>query len=321
MIKYLIKRVAQMVVILFVVSMLIFVLTNFIGDPVNMMVSEKASQEVRDGVRAQLGLDKPIYIQYVRFVGNMLHGNWGMSYTYRSPVIDLIIQRAPATLEMVAVSALLALIISIPLGVYAGAFPKSRVSRVIMGGSILGISLPSFLVGMLLIYMFAITLGWLPSSGRGQTVEMLGMKLSIFAPGGIRYIILPALTLAISNIASLIRLTRAGVMENMRQDYIRFARAKGVSTRRVLFGHALKNALIPVVTVFGMEIGSLIAFTTVTETIYAWPGLGKLLIDSINFVDRPVIVSYLILTTVMFVLLNFIIDILYTLIDPRIDLR
>ena len=190
-----------------------------------------------------------------------------------------------------------------------------------MGGSILGISLPSFFIGIMLIYIFSLKLHWFPSSGRGATAPFLGMNFSLFAPGGLKYIILPAFTLSVTNIASLVRLTRAGVMENMRQDYIKFARAKGVSTRKVLFGHALKNALIPVITVFGMEIGSLIAFTTVTETIYSWPGLGKLLIDSINSVDRPVIVAYLILTTVLFVFINFVVDLLYTVIDPRIQFR
>ena len=227
----------------------------------------------------------------------------------------------PATLELVFVSAVLALGISIPLGVYAGAFPKRKSSTLVMGGSILGISLPSFFIGIMLIYIFSLKLHWFPSSGRGATAPFLGMDFSLFAPGGLKYIILPALTLSVTNIASLVRLTRAGVMENMRQDYIKFARAKGVSTRKVLFGHALKNALIPVITVFGMEIGSLIAFTTVTETIFSWPGLGKLLIDSINSVDRPVIVAYLILTTVLFVFINFVVDLLYTVIDPRIKIR
>ena len=310
-----------MIVILFVVSIIIFVLTNFIGDPVSMLVSEKATEEVRESVRAELGLNLPITTQFVRFFQNIVKGDLGTSYIYKVPVVDLILERLPATLEMVFVSIIFVLIFAIPLGVYAGAFPKKTSSSLIMSGSILGISLPSFLIGMSMIYIFSIILGIFPSSGRGETVNFLNMKLSIFAEGGLKYIILPAITLAITNIASIVRLTRAGVMENMRQDYIKFARAKGVPTKDVLFGHALKNALIPVVTVFGMEIGSLIAFTTVTETIFAWPGLGKLLIDSISYVDRPVIVAYLILTTFMFVVINFIIDMLYMVIDPRIDLR
>ena len=321
MFKYFLKRLAQMVVTLFIVSILVFVLANFIGDPVNMLVSPKAPPEVREQVREELGLNRPIMEQYVSFVTNALKGDFGKSYIYKVDVLSLIAQRVPATLELVLVSVVLALVISIPLGVYAGAFPKRKSSTLVMGGSILGISLPSFFIGIMLIYIFSLKLHWFPSSGRGATIPFLGMNFSLFAPGGLKYIILPAFTLSVTNIASLVRLTRAGVMENMRQDYIKFARAKGVSTRKVLFGHALKNALIPVITVFGMEIGSLIAFTTVTETIYSWPGLGKLLIDSINSVDRPVIVAYLILTTVLFVFINFVVDLLYTVIDPRIEFR
>ena len=321
MFKYFLKRLAQMLVTLFIVSILVFVLANFIGDPVNMLVSPKAPPEVREQVREELGLNRPILEQYVSFVTNALKGDFGKSYIYKVDVLSLIAQRVPATLELVLVSVVLALVISIPLGVYAGAFPKRKSSTLVMGGSILGISLPSFFIGIMLIYIFSLKLHWFPSSGRGATIPFLGMNFSLFAPGGLKYIILPAFTLSVTNIASLVRLTRAGVMENMRQDYIKFARAKGVSTRKVLFGHALKNALIPVITVFGMEIGSLIAFTTVTETIYSWPGLGKLLIDSINSVDRPVIVAYLILTTVLFVFINFVVDLLYTVIDPRIEFR
>ena len=312
MFKYFLKRLAQMLVTLFIVSVLVFVLANFIGDPVNMLVSPKAPPEVREQVREELGLNRPILEQYVSFVTNAVKGDFGKSYIYKVDVLSLIAQRVPATLELV---------ISIPLGVYAGAFPKRKSSTLVMGGSILGISLPSFFIGIMLIYIFSLKLHWFPSSGRGATAPFLGMNFSLFTPGGLKYIILPAFTLSVTNIASLVRLTRAGVMENMRQDYIKFARAKGVSTRKVLFGHALKNALIPVITVFGMEIGSLIAFTTVTETIFSWPGLGKLLIDSINSVDRPVIVAYLILTTVLFVFINFVVDLLYTVIDPRIQFR
>nr|WP_317325312.1 ABC transporter permease [uncultured Flavonifractor sp.] len=321
MVKYILKRLVQMVVTLLIASVLVFILANCIGDPVNMIVSPKAPPEVREEVREALGLNRPIWEQYISFVSDAVRGDFGKSYVYKEDVLGLILQRAPATLELVFVSVILALVISIPLGVYAGAFPKRKSSSLIMGGSILGISLPTFFIGIVLIFVFSLALGWLPSSGRGPTSTFLGMKFSLFVQGGLKYIILPAVTLSITNIASLVRLTRAGVMENMRQDYIKFARAKGVSTKNVLFGHALKNALIPVITVFGMEIGSLIAFTTVTETIFSWPGLGKLLIDSINQVDRPVIVAYLCLTTVLFVFINFVVDLLYTVIDPRIELR
>ena len=237
------------------------------------------------------------------------------------PAMDLIFERMPATLELVAVAACLVLCIAIPLGVYAGAYPKRASSKLIMSGSILGISLPSFWVGMMMIYIFAVVLRLLPASGRGNTVMVGNVALSIFAPGGIRYVILPAITLALTNVATMLRLTRSGILENMRQDYIKFARAKGVPAKSILFGHALKNALIPVVTIFGMDLGNMIAFTTITETIFAWPGMGKLLIDAINKSDRPIIVAYLMAAACMFVVLNFIVDILYTLIDPRIELR
>ena len=321
MLKYIVKRFVQMIVVLFVVSILVFMLTNFIGDPVDMLVPENATVEQVESARARLGLNKPLPVQYGIFLKDVLHGNFGKSYTYGKPAMGLIMERMPATLELVAIAALLVLFIAIPLGVYAGAYPKRRSSKIIMSGSILGISLPSFWVGMMMIYIFAVMLRALPASGRGNTVNVLGVNLSIFAPGGLRFIILPAVTLALTNVATTLRLTRSGIMENMRQDYIKFARAKGVSSRSLLFGHALKNALIPVITIFGMDLGNMIAFTTITETIFAWPGMGKLLIDAINKSDRPIIVAYLMTAACMFVVLNFVVDLLYTLVDPRIELR
>lgn len=321
MLKYIVKRFVQMIVVLFVVSILVFMLTNFIGDPVDMLVPENATVEQVESARARLGLNKPLPVQYGIFLRDVLHGNFGKSYTYGKPAMGLIMERMPATLELVAIAALLVLFIAIPLGVYAGAYPKRRSSKIIMSGSILGISLPSFWVGMMMIYIFAVMLRALPASGRGNTVNVLGVNLSIFAPGGLRFIILPAVTLALTNVATTLRLTRSGIMENMRQDYIKFARAKGVSSRSLLFGHALKNALIPVITIFGMDLGNMIAFTTITETIFAWLGMGKLLIDAINKSDRPIIVAYLMTAACMFVVLNFVVDLLYTLVDPRIELR
>ena len=321
MLKYIVKRFVQMIVVLFVVSILVFMLTNFIGDPVDMLVPENATVEQVESARARLGLNKPLPVQYGIFLRDVLHGNFGKSYTYGKPAMGLIMERMPATLELVAIAALLVLFIAIPLGVYAGAYPKRRSSKIIMSGSILGISLPSFWVDMMMIYIFAVMLRALPASGRGNTVNVLGVNLSIFAPGGLRFIILPAVTLALTNVATTLRLTRSGIMENMRQDYIKFARAKGVSSRSLLFGHALKNALIPVITIFGMDLGNMIAFTTITETIFAWPGMGKLLIDAINKSDRPIIVAYLMTAACMFVVLNFVVDLLYTLVDPRIELR
>lgn len=321
MVKYIVKRFIQMIAVLFIVSILVFLLTNFIGDPVDMLVPENATLEQIESARQRLGLDKPLPVQYAIFLKDVLHGDFGKSYTYGLPAMQLIVERIPATMEIVAVAALLTLLLAIPLGVYAGAFPKRISSKIIMSGSILGISLPSFWVGMMMIYVFAVIFHMLPASGRGDTVPVLGVQLSLFAPGGWRYIVLPAVTLALTNIATTLRLTRSGILENMKQDYIKFARAKGVPGKTVLFGHALKNALIPVITIFGMNLGSMIAFTTITETIFAWPGMGKLLIDAINKADRPIIVAYLMTAACMFVVINFIVDLLYTFIDPRIELR
>lgn len=286
-----------------------------------MLVREDATESEIMTARAALGLDKPLYTQYAIFLKDVVRGQFGKSYVYSRPAMELIIERLPATLEIVFVASILAIIVAIPLGVYSGAFPKRISSKVIMTASIAGISLPSFWLGMMFIYLFSVILGWLPASGRGQVSIFLGMRISLFTQNGWKFILLPSLTLALSNIATILRLTRSGIQENMKQDYIKFARAKGVSGKKVLFGHALKNALIPVITVFGMNIGGMIAFTTITETIFAWPGMGKLLIDSIYKSDRPVIVAYLMMTAVMFVAINFTVDVIYTIIDPRIELR
>lgn len=320
MLKYFLRRFGQMLIVMLVVSILVFFLTSFLGDPVLMLVREDASEAEIQAARVRLGLDRPIYVQYGIFLQDLLQGNFGVSYTYGKPAMSLILERFPATMEVVIVASLLIIFIAIPLGVYAGAFPNRRSSKLIMGGSILGISLPNFWIGMMLIYIFAVELHVMPASGRGQVGTFLGMTSSLFTKDGWKHLILPSVTLAISNIASTLRLTRSGIIETMREDFVKFLRAKGAGNRRIMFGHALKNALIPVVTVLGLNIGGLIAFTTVTETIYAWPGMGKLLIDSIGKADRPIIVAYLMVTAGMFVVINFIVDILYSLIDPRISL-
>ncbi len=321
MFQYLVKRLSQLIIVLIVVSMLVFVSTSVLGNPVYLMVRENATEEEIQAAVEYLGLDKPLPVQYGIFVKNALHGDFGKSYMYHLPALGLIAERFPATLEIVVVAILLSALIGIPLGVYSGAFPKKRTSRTIMTLSIAGISLPSFWIGMVMIYFFALYLGLLPVSGRGEVGTLFGIRTSLATWDGIKHIILPSVTLAMGNIATIIRLTRAGMQENMRQDYVKFARAKGVPARKVLFGHALKNTLIPVVTIFGLQLGSLIAFTTITETIFAWPGMGKLLIDSINSADRPIISAYILFVAVMFVFINFIVDLVYTVIDPRIDLQ
>ena len=321
MLKYLLKRIFQMFVVLFVVSVIVFCVMSFTGDPVLMIVPPTATDAQIAEARIALGLDRPLWEQYSVFLGNLLRGDLGVSYMFKRPALALIVERMPATLELVFLSILISLAVALPCGVFAGARPNSPLSRAIMGGSLLGISLPSFWVGILFIFYFAVEKGLLPSSGRGVTGLLFGVPFAFLTWDGFRHIILPAVTLALGTLAMLIRLIRAQIMEVMRQDFIRFARAKGVSWSSLLFSHALKNALVPVVTVFGLQVGSLIAFATVTETIFAWPGMGKLLVDSINTSDRPVIVAYLMIVAAMFVLINFIVDIVYTLIDPRVDLR
>lgn len=321
MIKYIFKRFYHMILVLFIVSIIVFFVMSFTGDPVLMLVPLDATQAQIDAARIELGLDQPLLVQYGIFLKNLLRGDLGNSYAFKQSAIKLIIERMPATFELVVFSIIISIFLAIPLGVYAGAYPKKRSSKAIMLASLLGISLPNFWVGMMLIFIFAVQLQVMPSFGRGDIIEIVGLRLSILTKDGLKHLILPAVMLSIQSMAVLLRLTRAGMMEVMKQDFIKFARAKGALTRTILFKHALKNVLIPVITVFGIQIGKIIAFATVTETIFAWPGMGKLLIDSINRSDRPVIVAYLLVVSFIFVCLNFFVDLMYTFIDPRIDLR
>ena len=314
-------RLGQMGVVLLAVSLIVFVIMNLTGDPVLLLVPPEATDAEIAQARAQLGLDLPLWKQYGIFLQNLMQGDMGVSYMFRRPAVELILERMPATLEMTVFALVLAGGLAIPMGLYAGAYPDRIFSKLIMSASLLGISLPSFWLGIMLILIFAVQLQIMPSSGRGEVVTLFGVRTSIFTADGLHHLIMPAVTLAVAQMAMLIRLTRAGIMEVMRQDYIKFAKAKGMSANRVLFGHALKNALIPVITVFGLQFGQLIAFATITETIFAWPGMGKLLIDSIYRVDRPVIVAYLMMVAVLFVIINFLVDIIYTMIDPRIEVK
>lgn len=321
MLRYSIMRLGQMAVVLLAVSLIVFGIMNLTGDPILLLVPPEATDAEIAVARSQLGLDLPLWQQYGIFLQNLLHGDMGVSYMFRRPAVELIVERMPATLEMTVFAMVLAGGLAIPMGLYAGAYPDRIFSKLIMSASLLGISLPSFWLGIMLILIFAVQLNIMPSSGRGEVVTLFGVRTSIFTADGLQHLIMPAVTLAVAQMAMLIRLTRAGIMEVMRQDYIKFAKAKGMSANRVLFGHALKNALIPVITVFGLQFGQMIAFATITETIFAWPGMGKLLIDSIYRVDRPVIVAYLMMVAVLFVIINFLVDIIYTLIDPRIEVK
>jgi peptide/nickel transport system permease protein len=321
MFGYLIKRIIQMVIVLWAVSVLVFVMMSFTGDPTYMMVPLDASDEQIAQARRILGLDDTHLVQYWRFISNVMQGDFGRSFVFRQPAMTLILERLPATLEIVFLAMIIALVVAIPLGVYAGANPKKALSKTVMAGSLVGISLPGFWLGMVLIFVVAVKLQWLPSSGRGPTQEIMGMRISFLTWEGFRHLILPAITLSIGTLAILMRIIRAEMVEVMKQDYIRFARAKGATGRGILFKHGLKNALIPLITVFGLMLGDLIAFATLTETIFAWPGIGKLLVDSIYRGDRPVIVVYLMFVALMFVVVNFIVDVLYAFIDPRIKIK
>ncbi|WP_315707937.1 ABC transporter permease [Brenneria uluponensis] len=320
MTAFLLNRLAQTLITLVVMSVLVFGGIYLVGNPIDLLLGSNATPTERDAVIHAFGLDKSLWQQYALFVVNALHGNLGNSYIFNQPALHLILQRMPATLELALVAFLMALVVGIPLGVFAGMRPDSLAAKSVMTFSILGFSLPTFWIGMMMVMLFSVKLGILPSSGRGTTVEVFGIPTSLLTIDGWRHLILPALNLALFKISLIIRLTRAGVLECLQQDYVRFARAKGLSETRILFVHVLKNTLIPLITVIGLELGSLIAFAVVTETIYAWPGMGKLIIDSIAVLDRPVILAYLMMTVVMFSLINLLVDVLYAVVDPRIRL-
>ncbi len=320
MTAFIIRRLGQAVIVLLVMSLIVFVGVYLIGNPVEVLIAPDADQLERERAIVALGLDKPLWEQYLVFLHGALTGNLGNSFVFNIPALQLIMQRMPATLELAFAAAALAVGTGIPLGMYAGYRPEAPLSRAIMAGSILGFSLPTFWVGLVLIMVFAVDLGWLPSTGRGATATVLGIRTSLATRDGLAHIVLPALNLALFQLSLVIRLTRAGMRENLPMDYVKFARAKGLTVRRVLFVHVFKNILIPLVTVIGLELGSVIAFAVVTESIFAWPGMGKLIIDSINRLDRPVVVAYLLVVVAMFVVINLVVDILYSVLDPRVRL-
>jgi peptide/nickel transport system permease protein len=320
MLVYVIRRTGQSILVLLVMAVLVFIGVYAIGNPIDIMISPDATQAEYDAAMGRLGLDKPLYEQFWIFLSNALHGDLGNSFVFNRPATEVILQRLPATLELAAFALIVSLTFGITLGVIAGMAPNRFHGKAIMAGSILGFSLPNFWQGLMLIMIFAVMLGWLPAGGRGETVEVLGIGLSFLTLSGLAHMILPATNLALYKMSLVIRLSRAGTREVALQDYVKFARAKGLSYRRILMVHILKNIMIPVVTVVGLELGNMIAFAVVTETVFAWPGIGKLLIDSIGLLDRPVIVAYLMLTVLMFVIINFTVDILYSLLDPRVRL-
>jgi len=318
---FIIRRLLQSVIVVAVMSLIVFVGVNIVGDPVDMLINPEADQAEIARVIHDLGLDLPIHEQYLYFIKNAFKGDLGKSFIFGEPALKLIVQRIPATFELAFSALLMAVFIGVPLGVIAGMRPKAISSRAIMTGSILGFSLPTFWVGLMMIMIFAVILGWLPSTGRGDTVSVLGIEVSFLTVDGLRHMLMPAFNLALLKISLVIRLARAGTREAMHQDYVKFARAKGLSETRVIMVHVLKNIMIPVVTVLGLEFGSLIAFSVVTESVFAWPGMGKLLIDALHNLDRPIIVAYLMIIVLVFVIINLLVDILYSVLDPRVRLK
>lgn len=318
MASFLLQRILQGIVIMFVMSVIVFAGVYAIGNPMDVLIPPEATQDVRERTIARFGLDRPLWEQYFLYMRNLFEGDLGQSYIFNEPVLQLIASRLPATLELVLTAVLGATLIGVPLGIYAGYRPESPFSRIVMAVSILGFSVPTFWVGLILILTFAVSLGWLPSGGRGDTVEIFGIGWSVFTLDGWSHLLLPAINLALFKLAIMIRLARAGTREVMLGDTVKFARAAGLSEWVILKSHVLKLISIPIVTVFGLELASTLAFAVVTETIFSWPGVGKLIIDSIRNLDRPVMVAYLILTAGLFVTINLLVDIAYAVLDPRL---
>jgi peptide/nickel transport system permease protein len=321
MIAFIVQRILQGLFVLLVVALVSFVLFQYVGDPVLFILGQDATQDQVDLLRKELGLDSPVVVQFVHFLGNAVQGEFGLSLRQGIAVSTLIAERLPATLELALVAAVIALVIGIPMGVYAAIRRGSPLAQVFMAISLLGVSLPTFLIGIFLILIFSVGLGVLPSFGRGEVVSVGGFTTGLLSWGGIRHLILPALTLAIFQLTLIMRLVRTEMLEVLRTDYIRFARARGLSARAIYFGHALKNTLVPVITITGLQLGGLIAFAIITETVFQWPGMGLLFIQAVNFADIPVMAAYLCLISLIFVFINLLVDLLYFAIDPRLRVR
>jgi peptide/nickel transport system permease protein len=320
MLVYLIRRLVQSILVLLVMAVLVFIGIFAVGNPVDVLINPEADLQEQQATIERLGLDLPLHEQLFVFMGNAVKGDFGRSFLHGEPAMKIILTRLPATMELAVVALAISLVFGVLFGLWAGLKPYAFSGKTIMAGSILGFSLPNFWQGLMLILIFAVFLGWLPAGGRGETTEFLGMRVSFLTADGWSHILLPALNLAIFKMCLVIRLARAGTREAALQDYVKFARAKGLSPRRIVLVHILKNIMIPVVTVVGLELGSMIAFAVVTETVFAWPGIGKLLIDSIVNLDRPVVVAYLVLTVFMFVIINLTVDLIYSVLDPRVRL-
>ena len=318
MLSFLFRRLVQSAFVLLVVALLSFIMFRYLGDPVAQLVNEDATYADRLALRNQMGLDEPIWVQFAHFVGRVLQGNFGLSYQMGQPVSRLLADRLPASIELSLVAFGISLVLGIPMGIYASLKPNSFGARAMMILSLVGISLPSFFIGLMLILYFGVELGWLPTFGRGQVVNVLGWPTGLLTVSGLQSIILPAITLGLFQLTFIMRLVRAEMLEILKTDYIKFAKARGLSARKVYFGHALKNTMIPVMTIAGLQLGSIIAFGIITESVFQWPGIGLLFLQAVSTVDIPVISAYLLLVAVIFVTVNLIVDILYFLIDPRL---
>jgi peptide/nickel transport system permease protein len=321
MLAFIVQRLLQAILVMLVVAFISFSLFQFVGDPINNMVGQETTIAQREALRERLGLNDPVPVQFVKWVANAAQGEFGISYRMGKPVAELIAERLPATLELVFLSAVLALLIGVPMGVYTGLNRDSWLSRVFLTVSLIGISLPTFLIGILLILIFGVWLGWLPTFGRGGTVDLGSWETSFLTLQGWSHLIMPAFTLALFQLTLIMRLVRAEMLEVLRTDYIKFARARGLRSRTINFSHALKNTLVPVITIMGLQIGALLAFSIITETVFQWPGMGLLIIQAIQFVDIPIMSSYLVLIALFFVLINLAVDLLYYAVDPRLRIE
>jgi peptide/nickel transport system permease protein len=320
MLAFILRRLGQAVIVLLTVALIAFSLFRFVGDPTNQLVSQDTTVEERMQIRKDLGLDDPFYRQFARFVGNAARFEFGRSYQVRQPVSRLIAERFPATIELAIVSAVFAIAVGVPMGVYTGLYPQSWLSRLFQAVSLVGVSLPTFLIGILLIFVFSVQLGWLPSFGRQGVVTVGGWPTSFLTLDGWRSLVLPSITLGLFQMTLIMRLVRSEMLEVLRTEYIRFARARGLKNRAIHFRHALKNTLIPVITITGLQIGALIAFALITETVFQWPGMGALFVIAVQTVDIPIMAAYLMLVATLFILINLVVDLLYASVDPRIRL-
>ena len=318
MLAFILRRLAEAAMVMLTVALIAFALFRFVGDPVNQMVGQDVTTEQREEIRESLGLNDSIPVQFTRFVWKALHFDFGVSYRFRQPVTQLIGSRFPATFELALAASIFAIAIGIPMGVYTGIHRDSLLSKVFLALSLVGISLPTFLIGILLIFLFAVELRWLPSFGRGETLDFGFWRTGLLTGSGLRALILPAVTLGLFQLTLITRLVRSQMLEVLRTDYIKFARARGLTDRAVNFGHALKNTLVPVITIIGLQIGSIIAFAIITETVFQWPGMGLLFIQSVQNADIPIMAAYLMLVAFLFVMINLAVDLLYAYVDPRI---